>query len=94
MSHTSPEELEKKLKDACEKVEIGAIYSHYKTPEHTYVVEFVGLLEEKEEVCVGYRALYGNGLLWIRSLENFTEKVDSENGICSRFIQHSGKTLI
>jgi hypothetical protein len=87
MSHTSAEELEKKLKDARKEVEIGGIYSHYKTPEHKYIIEFVGLLEEKEEVCVGYRALYGNGLLWIRTLNNLTEVIDMSEGKTLRFVK-------
>jgi hypothetical protein len=87
MSHTSLEELEKKVASARKLVEIGAIYSHYKTPEHKYIVEFVGLLEDKEEVCVGYRALYGNGLLWVRTLSNFTERIDTPEGEIQRFLK-------
>jgi len=85
MSHTSAEELENKLKNARQEIEIGGVYSHYKTPEHKYIVEFIGILEEKEEVCIGYRALYGNGLLWVRSLDNFIEKVDTPDGKTRRF---------
>jgi hypothetical protein len=91
MSHTSFEDLEKKITEARKKVEIGAIYIHYKTPEHKYIVEFVGLLEEKEEICVGYRALYGNGILWVRTIDNFTEEVDTETGKLKRFIKCDGE---
>ena len=87
MSHTSAEELENKLKNARQEIEIGGVYSHYKTPEHKYIVEFIGILEEKEEVCVGYRALYENGILWVRTLENFVEEVDISNSKTSRFIK-------
>jgi hypothetical protein len=87
MSHTSKETLEQNIGEARKKIEIGAIYTHYKTPEHKYVVEFIGILESSEEVCVGYRALYENGILWVRTVDNFLEEVDTPNGKSPRFIK-------
>lgn len=84
MSHTSEEELQQTLVNARKQVEVGAIYTHYKSPDKKYIVEFVGFLEESEKVCVGYRALYGEGILWVRSLSNFTEEVEDE---VKRFIK-------
>ncbi|OGC97544.1 hypothetical protein A2634_02150 [Candidatus Amesbacteria bacterium RIFCSPHIGHO2_01_FULL_48_32] len=61
------------------------MYYHYKHPEKYYVVEFVGVLENSEEVCVGYRALYGKGILWVRTLENFLEGVEIDGKSVKRF---------
>ena len=32
--------------------------------------------KKKVEVCVIYRALYGKSIVWVRTVENFLEKVD------------------
>ncbi len=85
MAHTSQEDLEQKLRDARKKIEVGALYTHYKTPDQKYIVEFVGILESSEEVCVGYRALYGDGILWVRTISNFLEEVERQNGPIYRF---------
>lgn len=85
MSHLTEEELQKKLQEAKKLVEIGAVYAHYKNPDKKYSVEFIGFLESSEEVCVGYRALYGEGFLWIRTLDNFCQKVETPDGLIERF---------
>lgn len=87
MSHTSQEALQKKIENALRRIKIGQLYYHYKNPKKLYVIEFIGLLEEREEICVGYRALYGPGLLWVRDLANFLTKVDVEGKKINRFNQ-------
>lgn len=62
------------------------MYAHYKHPEKYYVVEFVGVLENSEEVCVGYRALYGKGILWVRQAKNFLEEVEVGRKKIKRFV--------
>jgi len=54
-------------------------------PDQPYVIVAVGLLEENEEPAVVYKALYGEGLIWIRSLSNFLEEVEQEGVKVSRF---------
>jgi len=71
-------ELNKQNSRARKKVEVGGIYYHYKDPDKCYVVESVGFLENTEELCVIYRALYGKGIVWVRTLDNFLEKVDGK----------------
>ncbi|MEK7091043.1 MAG: DUF1653 domain-containing protein [Patescibacteria group bacterium] len=75
MGHKSQEDIQKEVDKARKKIVVGGLYHHYKNPEHLYVVEFVGCLESTEEICVGYRALYGKGILWVRKMENFLEEV-------------------
>lgn len=72
MSH-SQEELNQKINAAKKQIEIGSIYFHYKSPDKYYVIESIGILESSEELCVVYRALYDKGIVWVRTLENFTE---------------------
>ncbi|HJZ06227.1 MAG TPA: DUF1653 domain-containing protein [Patescibacteria group bacterium] len=85
MGHKTQEELQKGVEVALGEVKVGGMYYHYKHPEKYYVVEFVGVLENSEEVCVGYRALYGKGILWVRTLENFLEGVEIDGKSVKRF---------
>jgi hypothetical protein len=87
MSHTSQYILSLKLEKARSRVKIGAKYYHYKNPSQIYIVEFIGLLEGAEEVCVGYRAIYGEGILWVRTLANFLEKINKGSKRVSRFVK-------
>lgn len=85
MAHKNQEQLILEIKEATERVRIGALYFHYKHPEKIYIIESVGFFEETEEVCVGYRALYGEGILWVRKIENFLEEVEVGGKKVKRF---------
>ena len=54
----------------------GRIYKHFKGD--LYLVEGVVYHSETKEKLVLYRALYGNGLRYVRPLEMFLSKVDRE----------------
>lgn len=56
------------------KVIPGRIYKHFKGD--SYLVEDVVLHSETKEKMVLYRALYGNGLRYVRPYEMFLSKVD------------------
>ncbi len=58
-------------------------YRHYKG--NTYQVIGVAKHSETEEDVVVYRALYGEGGLWVRPLEMFREKVEIGGKSVSRF---------
>lgn len=79
------EELAAEIGRAVREVNIGGLYYHYKKPEQSYAVEFVGCLESTEEVCVGYRALYGKGILWVRKMNDFLEEVEVGGKKVKRF---------
>lgn len=85
MAHKEREELSQEISLALEKVKVGRLYYHYKNPDHLYVLEFVGCLESSEEVCVGYRALYGKGILWVRTVEDFTKEIEIDGQMIPRF---------
>ena len=85
MSHTTQEDLQKKIDEALQLVQVGAQYVHFKDSEKKYIVEYVGILENSEEVCVGYRALYGEGILWVRTLTNFLAEKEVDGEKVKRF---------
>ncbi len=58
-------------------------YRHYKG--QTYQVIGVAKHSETEEDVVVYRALYGEGGLWVRPLEMFREKVEIGGKSIPRF---------
>lgn len=52
----------------------GRVYKHFKGD--LYLVEGIVYHSETKEKMVLYRALYGNGQLWVRPYEMFASKVD------------------
>ena len=58
-------------------------YRHYKG--HEYEVLGVARHSETEEEYVVYRALYGDGGLWVRPTEMFLEAVFIDGRPCPRF---------
>ena len=52
---------------------VGGKYRHYKGNE--YVVVGLATHSETEEEMVVYKALYGEGKLWVRPLSMWNEKV-------------------
>lgn len=57
-------------------IEVGKRYRHFKGKE--YEVIAIGKHSETLEKMVVYKALYGNGDIWIRPLTMFTTKLDKE----------------
>ena len=68
---------------------IGGIYRHFKGNE--YLVVGVAKHSETLEEMVVYRALYGEGGLWVRPLLMFTETVERDGKAFPRF-EFTGKT--
>jgi hypothetical protein len=56
------------------KLKINGVYKHFKGD--LYIVVDVALDCENKEECVIYRALYGDGQLWVRKKEDFLSEVD------------------
>lgn len=74
-------------RDASEQVEVGGTYGHYKNAEKRYVVVTIAIDEATERPAVVYKALYGDGTTWIRSVENFLETVETPEGPKPRFLR-------
>jgi len=64
------------------KLELGK-YKHYKGGEY----EVIGIAKHSEtlESVVVYRALYGEGGLWVRPLDMFVEQVEVDGKTVPRF---------
>ncbi len=64
-------------------IKIGK-YRHFKGKEY----EVIGLARHSEtmEWMVVYRALYGEGGLWVRPASMWTEQVEYEGGLQPRFV--------
>lgn len=78
--------LVRQLAEAQEKVVVGGLYAHYKDPENKrYTVVALALDEATESPRVVYRALYGDGLTWIRTVEDLTATVQTPTGEQPRF---------
>ena len=60
-----------------EEIKIKGIYKHYKGDY--YLVEDIAQDCETLEKLVVYRALYGEGKLWVRPLKDFLKEVNKEN---------------
>ena len=58
------------------ELKVHAIYRHFKG--NRYYVEDVARNSETGEAMVVYRALYGEGALWVRPLRMFLSEVDRE----------------
>lgn len=65
-------------------VQINGIYKHFKG--NYYRVEGIAKHSETCEDMVIYRALYGEGGLWVRPLAMFEESVERDGKTVKRFV--------
>jgi hypothetical protein len=79
----SESELKARLDRAATQVEVGAKYRHYKG--NYYLVNELAVLEATGEVGVIYKALYGEGITFIRVISSWLEKVEVEGKHINRF---------
>ena len=56
------------------KLKVNGVYKHFKGD--LYIVVDVAKDSEDKEECVVYRALYGDGQLWVRKKDMFLSEVD------------------
>lgn len=83
--HKSQEELQIRLDRAKELVAIGAEYVHFKSPDMRYIVKDLVINVNDTDVWVVYQALYGENIVFIRSLDEWCEKVKIDQKTVSRF---------
>ena len=71
-----------KLSPEAQSLKLG-IYQHYKGGK--YQVLGVAIYSETLEEIVIYKALYGEGLTWVRPLKMFLENVEVDGKFIPRF---------
>ena len=65
-----------------EEIKIGK-YRHFKGNE--YEVLFIAKNSETLEDMVVYRALYGDGAIWVRPASMWNDQIERDGVICKRF---------
>ena len=78
--------------EAVEKFPIGSRYRHYKG--NCYEIIAIGLNADTEppEPMIVYRALYGKGLIWIKSVSEWIKPVEYNSITCED--KYTYKTMI
>ena len=84
MGHKSEDFFIRELNNARKLIKIGEYYQHSKTKQN-YIVKDLVIIEETEEIGVVYQAEYGEKLIWVRTVENFTELVEINGEKMQRF---------
>ncbi|MDR3125461.1 MAG: DUF1653 domain-containing protein [Candidatus Nomurabacteria bacterium] len=84
MRRKTEQDLKNMLDEAAKLVTIGGRYRHLKSGGEYTLVD-LALFEATEEVSVIYRADYGDGLLWVRSLAVFLGEVEIDGVHRPRF---------
>lgn len=64
-------------------VKIGGLYQHYKG--NMYKVLEIAKHSETLENMVVYKAMYGEGVVWIRPLSMFEEIIEKDGKMIERF---------
>lgn len=64
-------------------VKIGGIYQHYKG--NMYKVLEIAKHSETLEDMVVYKAMYGDGVVWVRPLSMFEEIIEKDGKMIERF---------
>jgi hypothetical protein len=85
MSHTSLTEIQSKRAQTQQMVEIGGHYYHHRNPQLLYKVIDIGIQEATEKVCVIYKALYGDGIIWVRDLDSWLAEAEHNGKKVPRF---------
>lgn len=79
----SQKELSEKLDAAAKQIVAGTTYTHYKGD--SYLVINLGIEEATNEVSVVYKALYGEQLIFIRTVASWMEMVEVDSTLLPRF---------
>lgn len=83
--HKEQLELAKEIAQASSKITVGAKYWHHKSKDKIYTVTGLAFLEANDELCVIYRAEYGEQLTFLRPLPSWLESVEWEGKTVPRF---------
>jgi len=84
-THKEQSQLRLELDKAKTQVKVGAEYRHYKAINKTYKVIGLGFQEANDEICVIYRAEYGEQITFVRPLVSWLQYVAWNDAKVPRF---------
>ncbi len=84
-THTNETILANTIKDI--KVKPNELYYHYREPNKYYRVLGIAINEANEKPAIIYRALYGEGLLWVRDYDIWRQEINHNGSVTTRFIK-------
>jgi hypothetical protein len=76
MDHKSQDQLLQEMQEARAQIITDALYTHYKNPSQTYTVQGFVVIQATQEIGVLYKANYGAGLTFVRTVSSWLETVD------------------
>ena len=83
--HKGFDQLNQEIEEAKQQVEVGGRYIHYKDESKTYTVQGIVVNESDDEIYVRYSQDGNENIEFVRSLTEFTMKVDHDGEVVERF---------
>jgi len=83
--HKTQQELRQAVKAAKAKVRVGGEYVHYKSDRMHYKVLDLVVNTDDDSVWVVYEAQYDEHIRFVRSLKEWLDVIETENGAIRRF---------
>ena len=83
--HKGFDQLNQEIAEAKGQVEVGGKYVHYKDDSKTYTVLGIVVNESDDDIFVRYAQDGNEGIEFVRSLVEFTMKVDHDAEVVQRF---------
>ena len=81
----SYETLKQELKEATGKIQVGALYAHYKHTELPYKIMGFAIWEETDEVAVLYQPVHEPEVTFVRPLHIWLETLEWQGKVVPRF---------
>ncbi len=91
MAHKNEKSLLLELESAKSQVDVGGLYTHYKSSDKLYKVTQIAILEATDELCVIYQAQYDEKLSFVRPLASWLETVNWQGKTIPRFTKIESK---
>jgi len=83
--HKGFDQLNREIEEAKQQVEVGGKYIHYKDESKTYTVLGIVVNESDDDIFVRYTQDENEKIEFVRSVTEFTMKVDHDAEVVERF---------
>jgi hypothetical protein len=77
--------LKKDIAEASQKITVGGVYKHYKNSSYRYKVIDLAINADDSSVWFIYKALYDEQIMFLRSLDEWCQTVQTDDGPVKRF---------